>query len=908
MIPALVYFLFAWQQRVSYDISADLDPQTHTLTAVENLTYYNNSPAILETLYFHLYPNAFQDRNTVFAREIKMIGDYKFERAPKKDRGYIRIDGVQSGERTVRYEVNETIMRLILDQPLLPGDSLGIRIDFFLKIPKIYSRFGYTGRHYEMVQWYPKPCVYDETGWHNDAFHALGEFYGEFGDFSVTIRLPGEFVVCASGVRTDEADSAFIDHLIRDGNKPVEVPVKKTVSFWAENVHDFAWVADPDFLVRRIPGEGLNIECYYHRKSEKSWRRAGEYARDAVRMFSQWYGSYPYPNLSIVEGRMTGGGGMEYPNLVVIATSDNFLLNFFETAIVHEIGHQWFYGVLGSDEMDETWLDEGLTSYAETRYYETKYGSENSLLKSKLLPPLTVRYYNQVLYYLAQTNGFDLTPLRPAYDFTSEPAAYAVAAYTKPALFLNHLAGIMGQEKFDAVMRNYYERYRFRHPHTADFVAVCNEQTGQDWRSVFDSFLGTDVYSDWRIKRVDANTVEFANGGGLILPVDVYVETDQGGGVYRLSADTTVIQVAGGRKIRRVTIDPAGYAWETDYWNNHYPKKFAIKPIFAYPSLDEYQVFVIPYLWFGTVDGFTPGLYLAGARFVDFDVVKGRHQWLLGGNYGLRSRRIFANAYYQTPIYFQRGARVRVVFSGGLSHESKFSLGLSGNFGIPFTNRPAWSAVSYLNHYHIDPQAVADSQAPFDDRDWDPGNNLVWENAVGFKHQSWHVAAEFSLAQKFLGGDWNYFKTDWEVKKTLSLLLPINLRIFAGWIEGRAPRQDQLFLNGKLRITQIANLIFSQSGDYSPQERIHIPGDGNMRGFQTLHIKTDRIFCVNFELPARWPIKLFGDYGYYRAVGTGSFTTVYDLGFRVVLGPVSFNLPVYANQEKVWSARWTIGF
>jgi len=907
MLTALVYFLVAWQQRVNYKITAELNPQTHSLTAYEDLIYYNNSPSVLETLYFHLYPNAFQSRNTVFARELKKMGDFSFDRAPARDRGFIRIRGVHSGADSLRYEISETIMRLVPDHPLLPGDSLNIDFDFFLQIPKIFSRFGYAGRHYEMVQWYPKPCVYDETGWHNDAFHALGEFYGEFGDFEVTIRLPGEFVVCASGVRTDSSDIAFINRLIRDGKKLADAPLQKTVSFRAENVHDFAWVADPDFRVRRDTGDDLNIDCFYYKKNEKNWRRAGEYARDAVRMFSQWVGPYPYPSLSIVEGRMAAGGGMEYPNLVVIATPDNFLLNFFETTIAHEVGHQWFYGVLGSDEMDETWLDEGLTSYAGARYYETKYGPENSMLKLSFLPPLTVRYYNQVLYYLAQTNGFDLTTLRPAYDFTSEPAAYLVAANTKPALFLNHLAGVMGQDKFDAVVQTYYERFRFRHPHTADFIAVCNEQTGQDWRSIFDSFLKTNDYCDWRIKRIAGNTVEFACRGGLNLPVDVYIETDQGGGVYRLTGDSTRIQVAGSRKVRRVIIDPAGYAWDKDYWNNYYPRKFAIKPLFAYPSLDAYQVFIVPYLWYGTVDGFTPGLYLAGARFVDFDLVKGDHEWLLGGNYGLRSHHLYANVYYQTPILFRRGARVRFVFSGGLSHENKFGPGLSGNFGIPFTDRPAWSVVSYLNYYHIDSQAVADSQAAFETRDWDKGVNLVWENALGFKYQGWQVAAEFNLAHKFLGGDWNYFKTDWEVKKTFPRPVPTYVRIFAGWIEGRAPRQDQLFLSGKLRITQIANLIFSQSGDYSPQERIHIPGDGNMRGFQSLHIKTDRILCLNLELPMNLPLRLFGDYGYYRASG-GQFVAAYDFGCRVVLGPVSLNLPVYADREKVWSARWSIGF
>jgi len=907
MITALFCFLIGWQQRVNYRVDAELDSKGHTLAAVEDLRYFNNSPAVLETLYIHLYPNAFRDRSTVFAREIKKLGDYKFDRASKKDRGYIRIDGVRSGERPVRYEIDETIMRLFLDQPLLPEDSLDIRFDFFLQIPKIFSRFGYAGRHFEMVQWYPKPCVFDENGWHNDGFHALGEFYGEFGDFDVTIRLPAEFVVAATGVRTDSADIAFTDRLVRDGKKPSNLPAVRTAAFRAENVHDFAWVADPDFVVRRIEGDSLNIECYYHKKSEKSWHRACDYSREAVRLFSQWLGPYPYRNLSVVEGRMSGGGGMEYPNLVVIATGDNFLLNTFEIAIAHEIGHQWFYGILGSDEMDETWLDEGLTSYAEARYYEIKYGPENSMLKLKYLPPLTIRYYNQFLYYLGQTNGFDLTTLRPAYDFTSEPVAYAVANYTKPALFLNHLAGVIGQEKFDKVIRTYYERFRFRHPHTADFIAVCNEQTGEDWQATFDAFLKTGDYCDWRIKRIEGNIVEFCNNGRLNLPVDVYIETDQGGGVYRLTADQPRIQARTGRKVRRVEIDPAGYAWEADYWNNYYPRKFAIKPIFAYPSFEEYQVFVVPYLWFGTVDGFTPGMYLAGARFVDFDIVKGKDQWLLGGYYGLRSHRLFANAYYQTPIYFRRGARIRFSLSAGMSHESRAGLGLNGNFSIPVTDRPAWSAATNLNYYHIDSASIAGSAAPFERRDWDAGENLVWENTAGFKYRGWQATAGFEAACKFLAGDWNYLKVTLDVKKTISVF---KLRAFLGWIEGSAPKQNLIYLSGKLRITRIPDLIFSQTGEYSPQERIHIPGDGNMLGFQTQHIKTDRVACLNLELPAQLPLRLFADIGYYREAGDDVFAAAYDVGARVDLGVISFNLPVFANGEKIWSARsrWTIGF
>jgi hypothetical protein len=299
-------------------------------------------------------------------------------------------------------------------------------------------------------------------------------------------------------------------------------------------------------------------------------------------------------------------------------------------------------------------------------------------------------------------------------------------------------------------------------------------------------------------------------------------------------------------------------------------------------------------------------MYLAGARFVDFDVVKGKDEWLLGGYYGLRSHRIFANAFYQTPISFRRGVRIRTVFSAGLSQESRINLGFAGNFGVPFTDQPAWAFTTNLNYYFIDSSSVADSAAPFDPRDWNAGQNAVWENSADYKFRGWQVTAGACLAQKVLAADWAYFKFTLEAKKTFGFIVPIWARLFGGWIEGSAPNQEQLFLSGRLRITQLANLIFSQSGDYSPQEHIHIPGDGNMLGYQMLHIRTDRILCLNLELPARLPLRIFGDAGLYRNGVT--WDRAYDVGVRAVLGPISFNLPINANGEKVWSARWSIGF
>ncbi len=895
-----LFFLFQWQQRVSYEIRADLDTEEHSLRAVEYLTYYNNSPDVLETLYIHLYANAYRDLNTVYAEETKRLGRYgeaKFFKLRETERGYIDIINVIHDNRSLKFEIQETIMAIFLNEPMKSGDTLVLRFDFYLKIPKQFSRLGYKDKHYEVVQWYPKICVFDEDGWHRDSYHAIGEFYGEFGCFDVEISLPANYVVAATGERIDSLDKEFIDLLSLSGERLHIKSETKTVRFHAENVHDFAWVCDPDFLVKRHEVDDITLFIFCLRQNEKKWRNAGSYAIDAVKRYNQWYGKYPYENLSVVNGYYSAGG-MEYPQLVIISSGEDWLTRQFEEVIIHEIGHQWFYGILGSNEMDEAWLDEGFTTYTQIRYFEDKYGKENSLFKIPFLPPLSDRYYNKLIYYITQTNDLEKPILTSAYEHIDVPMSYFNSAYAKPALFLFNLEGIIGRQRFDLILKRYFLDYRFRHPRTEDFIRICEEESGQNLRSLFSQFLSTTDYADWAVKGVKAHSVEIENRGKLLVPVDVFVEAESGAHVFRIDAQKNnhVIELPkSAGTIKKVVIDPYGYSLEPNYWNNYYPRKVSIKPIFNFPSFDSYQIFYLPYLWYGYHDGITTGLYLFGARFVDFDYVKGRHQWTAGCTYGIKSKIFYPGFSYQTPIIFEHGVRTRVLFRGSNSHgENKLGCSITTNFGIPFSSRRRIQMTHSLSYFELR------SFLSVDTIDWDFGRNIIFDSRFGYRYKTWNIRFGFAVSHKMFGSEFEYIKTFCEINKKIATFIPFNLRLFAGRIAGDAPKQERFFLSGALRISILADLFFGQAGYFSPQEHLHIRGDGNMVGYKTLHIKSDEMYCFNLELPSKFPVRLFADYGYYGEQAI-------DFGAKLVLGPISFNFPFYTKTDEPWSLRWSMG-
>jgi hypothetical protein len=886
-----IYMLMAWQQQIDYSIQARLDTGAHVLFATEQVTYRNASPGALDTLFFHLYANAYKDAHTTYARETVLMGDDKFQRSRDEERGSIDVTNVLWRDQRLMFSSESTLLAVPLPLSLMPGDSIVLSIDFTLVFPRIFSRLGYEHNHYEVVQWYPKACVFDDDGWHIDTYHALGEFYGEFATYDVRIDLPANFIVAATGDPVDDNGGALINK-----TTPVQSPERKVVRFSAARVHDFAWVCDPDYHIEQYEEDGVSLYVYYLKQHEKKWRNAADYARDAVRCYTEWYGSYPYHTLSIVESHMPGG--MEYPMLVLVGGGQDNFTRLFETVLVHELAHQWFYAVLANNEIEEAWLDEGFTSHAEMRYLDEKYGTRGWLLDVPFLEPLSRRYYHQFIYYLVQTNQLERPVLTPAYDFVREPIGYENSAYSKPALFLQYLRNFLGHDTFDAIMKRYYRENQFRHVRSTDFVTVCEQESGQDLGWFFDSFLQTTRYCDWSVQSIDDGCVRIQNNGTFNLPVDVLVETDSGSRVYPIGTedDTVVIILPSSMgRVRNVTVDPAGYAVEPDRWNNHFPRKVIVRPLFGLPSFDAYQVILLPYVWYSSHDGIKIGLYLFGSEFMDFDFVKGRHQWFAGGNYGMKSGNFYPSYNYQTPLVFERGKRIRVFLEGSNSRDrDNITIGLRSNFGMPMTSKDQIIHESALVCHQMKEYLATDSI------DWELGTSVIMRNTLSVERGRWSSGCGISLAHRIMGSDWDFLRVTGEFMYRGGGPVPFRVRAFMGKIFGTAPRQERLYLSGSLRITALADIVFDQAGALSPQEHIHIPGDGNMRGYQTMHIKADHMFCVNLELLSHLPVRLFTDIGFHDDLA-------FDLGSRLVLGPVSLNVPFYTLTDAPWELRWSIG-
>lgn len=623
-----------WQQEVNYTIKVTLDDQLHMLRGSEEFVYTNNSPATLNSLYIHLWPNAYKNKNTALAKQLMMSGkDYLFRNDPEYQ-GFIDSLDFKADGTSVKltYDAKHIdIAQLTLNKPLAPGEKVVITTPFRVKLPSgEVSRMGHIGQTYQITQWYPKPAVYDEKGWHPMPYLNQGEFYSEYGRFDVSITLPEDYTVGSTGdlqtereikrlnllaeyngvtslkpnqssgvaggkpepsteeksepvypfqenldkelipagmyraadipIRRSELDWSKIDKFYAnnnpDGNRDSWVEkakVMKTIRYTQSRVHDFAWFADKTFLVLKgqvvLPRSGRTVTTWamYTKGSEELWKpHALEYLHDGILKYSQWNGDYPYNQVTAVDGTISAGGGMEYPNVTVIGGVSN--KEALEVVIVHEVGHNWFYGILGSNERDFGWMDEGLNTLNEMRYVASKYPTNTRLsdmvkgLAKKLgLLGLSHKDEGDLMYRCMASFGVDQPIQTLSTDFSS--ANYGGVMYQKTGLVFHYLKAYLGDSMFDVCMQAYFERWKFRHPQPEDFRAVLEETSGQKLGWLFDDLIESRKVADYKIVGVKRHLgrsgnqldrigmdVEVKNVGSVNGPIGV--QSIRNGAVY----------------------------------------------------------------------------------------------------------------------------------------------------------------------------------------------------------------------------------------------------------------------------------------------------------------------------------------------------------------------------------------
>ncbi|MGB8194646.1 MAG: M1 family metallopeptidase [Chitinophagaceae bacterium] len=490
-----------WQQQVDYNIDVSLDDKNNALKGMLSLEYTNNSPDQLEFIWFHVWPNAYKNENTAFAKQLYRDRDGKKRWKGMKDRGYLdSLDFMADGQK-LKMEAHPEhidIVKVYLSKPLAKGEKVKLTSPFFVKLPSYVSRMGHDGNQsYIICQWYPKPAVYDRKGWHEMPYLDQGEFYSEYGSFKVNISLPSSYVVGATGVLQNEDELKTYKQLGLSNKTGVQkyVPAaantSKTLSYTAENVHDFAWFADKNFIIeydslQLASGKVVDVFSYHQTKGNSLWEGSVEYIKDAVKYYSLWVGEYPYPVVAAVEGpKNLMSGGMEYPMITHITSPEADELRL-DGVIAHEVGHNWFYGILGSNERQHAWMDEGINTYYQFRYEAVKYKG-NSIFGDQVPSDLKAKPMDQFVAGIYSV--FARMPMEKPIETHSasfdNKEEYGIVVYIKTAIWMYILELNAGRDKLDNAMHAYFDEWKFKHPYPEDLKASLEKALGANLDLLF---------------------------------------------------------------------------------------------------------------------------------------------------------------------------------------------------------------------------------------------------------------------------------------------------------------------------------------------------------------------------------------------------------------------------------------
>lgn len=506
----------SWQQRVAYTMDVRMDTERHHMAGRQRLVYYNNSPDTLEHVFYHLYFNAFNPRSMMAARN-RVLPDPDGRLVPRifelgpDEVGYHRVLALTQDGRAVPFEVNDTVLRARLPRPLLPGDSTVFEMRFQSQVPLQTRRSGRDnaeGVDYSMSQWYPKMAAYDERGWHADPYVGR-EFYAPFGSFDVRITLPARYVVGGTGVVQNPQE-------VGHGYAGATTPAGRDSLTWhfrADDVHDFAWAADPDYLHDEIEGsDGVTYHLLYLPDVADTWKPMRQWVPQIIQAMSRRVGPYPYPQFTVAQA---GDGGMEYPmvNFVTGRRSPGSLLG----VTIHEAAHEWFYGALGSNEADYAWMDEGFTSWlsAET----------SAALAGRRAGPHTG---SQLSLVVLKDRGL-FERLNTPSDWFESNTAYGTAAYSGGDALADVLGYVISDSLRDVWVRRYFEAFRFRHPNPYDVERVAEQVSGLQLDWLFEQWLNDDAVLDYAVEALASEaqggafrtTITLEREGRMVMPVDL---------------------------------------------------------------------------------------------------------------------------------------------------------------------------------------------------------------------------------------------------------------------------------------------------------------------------------------------------------------------------------------------------
>lgn len=545
----------------NYTISVQLDTEKKQLQAEEILEWKNTSPVSVNELQFHLYLNAFKDSTSTFMKESG--GRLRGDKMTAGGNGNIYLTMLKDTEGnsllgSLEYlhpddanEDDRTVASVQLKKEVKPGETVKLNIAFRAELPRIFARTGYGENNYYLIgQWFPKVGVFEQSkdgqwGWNCHQFHANSEFYADFGRYKVSITLPRNLKVGATGELTNTT-------LLKNN--------LKTLVYEADDVHDFAWTASPDFVVYEKVWEGVQMKAMMQPEHASQYKRYFDAAEKSLEYTEKLLGRYPHKTLTMVDPPISesGSGGMEYPTFITCGSywGVGKWLKMAEIVTVHEFGHQYFQGILASNEFEQSFMDEGFNQYLEGRIMDEMYGkgSQVDFLGFNVGDMATSRssYVSMKFPELAEIN-------QPVWKYPK--GTYGVMTYTKTATALKTLENYLGRELMDQILKAYYSRFKFKHPKLSDFVDVVNELSGSDYNWYFDQTFEKSYSCDYSVDSVQnkegQSYLKIKSKGNLKLPQTVSVSFADGSvQVFEWDAQSTYSDYRFGKEIVSIEIDP----------------------------------------------------------------------------------------------------------------------------------------------------------------------------------------------------------------------------------------------------------------------------------------------------------------------------------------------------------------
>jgi len=571
-----------WQQRVEYEMKIDLDVDTFVFDGDQEIIYTNNSPDTIHKVYYHLFFNAFRPGSQMDLRSLNIADPDRrvldrISLLNENDFGKMTVLSLSQNGDSIGFEEQGTILLARLKKPLLPGKKTKLRMSFQGKVPKQIRRSGKNNKDgvaLSMTQWYPKLAEYDFEGWHPNPYIAR-EFHGVWGDYNVSITIDKNYIIGGTGYLQNPQE---IGHGYENPAKPLKRAdgQKLTWLFYAPNVHDFAWAADPDFTHDVVKGPNeVDLHCLY-KKHHENWKKLQQHSIELMAFFNEKIGSYPWKQYSIIQG---GDGGMEYAMCTLITGGERYKSLFGTTS--HEMAHTWFQHILANNEAKHPWMDEGFASYIDAL-------AANVVLKKEVKNPFSRSYQS---YRRLANSGME-QPQTTHSDRYKFNAAYGVSAYSKGAVFLAQLGYIIGEKVLENTLLRYYDTFKFKHPTPNDFKRVAEKESDMELEWYLNDWTRTTGVIDYSVDFIN-NEIILKRIGLIPMPIEIevvfeggekefyYIPLDLMRGIKKdLSPETIVTPIWGWanpnysfkvnsiKPVSSVSIDPSGLLADVDLTNN----------------------------------------------------------------------------------------------------------------------------------------------------------------------------------------------------------------------------------------------------------------------------------------------------------------------------------------------------